>query len=353
MKKAFALCAALVGSQAMAQTGNVTLYGIADAAVRHSSGLSPSYTPAAGTSNALNSGVDNTSRWGLRGSEDLGGGLRALFQLESGINLDTGTSANSTKYFDRASWLGLSGAWGTLAAGRQTTLLADAISPVDPLGMRLASFNPNINTTALSQHGLGIQFGNAGATTGSYRLDNSLKYSGSFGPVTARAMYGFGEVTGSTSPLSSRGLGLAYAGGDLTVSGAYQSFRSAEGRTLDAYTLGAAYRWGAWRLAANAGRSKAQTSATAETVQRVFSAGGTFAATQTIDITAAYYKVDRSRTSARADGYGRAVVVGEYKLSRRTRLYAELDLTRWQDGYQGAGNKSRSTGTSLGVMHTF
>ncbi|XAH23471.1 porin [Xylophilus sp. GW821-FHT01B05] len=352
MKKTLALCAALAGSHAMAQTSNVTLYGIADASVRHASGLSPSFAPAAGSFSGLNSGVDNTSRWGLRGTEDLGGGLRALFLLEAGLNLDTGTSVNS-KYFDRGSYLGLSGPWGTVTAGRQTTVLADAISPVDPLGMRVASFNPNINTVALSQHGLGIQFGSAGLTTGSYRLDNSVKYSGSFGPVTARAMYGFGEAAGSTSSLSSSGAGLAYASGDLAVSGAYQGFKDADGRKLEAYTLGASYRWGALRLAANAGRNKAQTSATAETVQRVLSAGGTFAATQAIDITAAYYKVDRSRTTARADGYGRAVVVGEYKLSRRTRLYAELDLTRWQDGYQGAGNKSRSTGASLGVMHTF
>lgn len=353
MKKIATLCAVLASTWAAAQSSSVTLYGIVDAGVRHGSGLTAANAPAAASTSSLGSGINTTSRWGIRASEDLGGGTRALFQLESGINVDTGTAANASKYFDRASWVGLQGGWGTLALGRQTTTLADAVSPVDPLAMRFAGFNPSIGVAALSQHGLGIQFGSAGSTSGSYRLDNSLKYTGRWGGLTARAMLGLGEVAGQSSALSSRGLGLAYAASGVTVSGAFQTFKDVNQRTLDGATLGAAYQWGKVRLAANAGRSKAETAANQHTVQRMLSAGATWAVTGQTDLTAAYYKVDRTRTGAADDGYGRLVAFAEYKLSRRTKLYAELDNTRWRNGFQGAANKARATGLSAGVVHSF
>lgn len=358
-KTSGAICALLACAPAFAQTAAsnpssaLTLYGVVDLGLRHASGLTAANAPAPGSQHSLGSGIHTTSRWGVRGSEDLGGGARALFHLESGLNADTGAPANSAKYFDRASWVGLQAGWATVALGRQTTLLADAISPVDPLSMRFASFNPNIGVTALSQHGLGTEYGSAGASTGSYRLDNSIKLTGRFGGLTARAMLGVGEVASQSSALSSHGLGLAYAGGGFTVSGAWQTFKDANLRPLDATTLGAAYQWGSLRLAANAGRSKAQTGAATYTEQRVLSAGATWTAVPLLDLTAAYYKVDRTRTAAADDGYGRLVAFAEYKLSRRTRVYAELDHTRWRNGFQGATNQRTATGASAGVMHSF
>lgn len=348
-----AACAAFAAPIAMAQGAGVTLYGVVDLGLRNGSGLTASNAPAPGSTHSLGSGIHTTSRWGLRGSEDLGGGAKALFQFESGLNADTGASANASKYFDRASWVGLQGGWGTLALGRQTTTLADAISPVDPLAMRFASFNPSIGVAALSQHGLGIQYGSAGATSGSYRLDNSLKYTARFSGFTARAMWGVGEVESQASALSSHGVGLAWAADGFVVSGAYQRFNDANKRTLDGATLGASYQWGSVRLASNAGRSKAETAAGRFTEQRVLSAGATWAAAPLVDITAAYYKVDRSRTGAADDGYGRMVAFAEYKLSRRTKVYAELDNTRWRNGFQGAANKATATGVSAGVVHSF
>lgn len=359
-KKTGALCALLACAPVFAQTAStnpsatgLTLYGVVDLGLRHASGLTAANAPAPASHHSLGSGIHTTSRWGVRGSEDLGGGARALFNLESGLNADSGAPANSAKYFDRASWVGLQTAWGTLALGRQTKALADAISPVDPLAMRFASFNPNIGVTALSQHGLGIEYGSAGATSGSYRLDNAIKYTGRFGGFTARAIWGLGEVAAQQSALSSRGVGLAWAAGGGVVSGAYQNFKDVNKRTLEGTTLGAAYQWGSVRLAANAGRNKAETAAGRFTEQRVLSAGGTWAAAPLLDLTAAYYKVDRARTGAADDGYGRLVAFAEYKLSRRTKVYVELDNTRWRNGLQGAANKATATGVSAGVMHTF
>ena len=83
------------------------------------------------------------------------------------------------------------------------------------------------------------------------------------------------------------------------------------------------------------------------------SAGATWSITPQADLTAAYYKVDRTRTGATDDGYGRLVAFAEYKLSRRTKVYAELDNTRWRHGFQGAANQASATGVSAGVVHLF
>lgn len=221
------LAAALtVPAIAFAQQGGPTVYGIVDASARHASGLTAANAPAAASVNGVASGGNNTSRIGFRGREDLGDGMYALFNLETGLSADTGTTANATKFFDRAAIVGLGGALGQVTMGRQTNLLADAVSPVDAVGMRFAAFNPNIVTAALSNHGLGVEYGATGSSSGSYRLDNSLKYTGTFGPVTARAMYGMGENTGSTAAQHSAGAGLAYAAGG----GSYRGLTSASPR---------------------------------------------------------------------------------------------------------------------------
>ena len=338
---------------AWAQTSNVTLYGIADVGIRHTSGLTASNAASPGSTTSVNSGILSASRWGIRGSESLASNLKAEFNFESAIAMDTGSQGNSARYFDRASWLGLSGDWGQLRAGRQTNLLVDALIPVDPFSMLIASLNPNVGITALSQHGLGVQFGNSGQATAAYRLDNSLKYTQNWGSFSGSLMHGFGEVADKHSALSSTGGMLKYAAGDLTATAAYQQFQSEAGRKLDAATLGAAYRLGSVTLMANMGRHKARISDTSDTVQRVLTLGAKYQATQHITLTAAHYKVDRERTGLRDDGFGRSFLLGEYKFSRRTRLYAEADFTRWRNGYQGAANKKQATGVSLGMVHTF
>lgn len=336
-----------------AQNSNVVLYGIADAGVRHASGLTASNAASPGSITALNSGILSASRWGIRGSENLGGSLKADFNLESAIALDTGSQGNSARYFDRASWIGLSGDWGQLRAGRQTNLLADAIISVDPFSLLIAALNPNVGIAALNQHGLGVQFGNSGQATAAYRLDNSLKYTHNWGRVGVSLMHGFGEVSDKHSALSSSGGLLRYGDGGLTVTMAYQRFNSAASSKLDAMTAGAAYRMGSVTLMGNYARHKARISDASDTVQRVLTLGAKYHATEKITLTAAHYKMDRDRAGLRADGYGRSLLLAEYRLSPRTRAYAEADFTNWRNGYQGAGNKKHATGTSLGMVHTF
>ncbi|MCW5261291.1 porin [Verminephrobacter eiseniae] len=353
MKKTAALCALLASAPVIAQTSSLTLYGIVDLGLHRSRGITSAHAPATGSQTSLGSGIHTTSRWGLRGSEVLSGDTRVLFNLESGVRVDSGAPGMASKSFDRASWVGLQGGWGSVQIGRQTSLLADAIAPVDPLGLRFGGANVNAGVVALSRHGLGADFGNAGSNSSSYRLDNAFKYIGQFGGFTARAMLGLGEVAGQASALASRGLGLAYAANGWTVSGAFQTFKDADRRSLNGSTLGLAYQWNSLRLAANAGRNEAQTAAGTHTGQRVLSSGVIWTAQPALNLGLTYYHAGRSRTGAHKDGYGRWVTFAEYKLSRRTQLYAELDSTRWRDGYQGAANPATATGIAAGVVHRF
>ncbi|MES2941005.1 MAG: porin [Pseudomonadota bacterium] len=346
------LCA---GMSAMAQSGSsLTLYGIVDVSVRHQSGLTAGYARSPGSTTTVASGVGPTSRWGVRGTEDLGGGLRALFNLESGINVDTGANANGTSYFDRASVVGLAGNWGTVTAGRQNTLVADSAGLVDPIGLRFAGLNPNIQVTSLTGHQLGIEFGATGSTGSSNRVNNSIKYSVPVGPVVARAMYSLGETAGDASKQNSMGVGLDYVSPAFSATSAYTVFRDANDRKLEAANLGATWlALPALRLMANAGYNKAETSATARTRNRLLAVGVNYAVTPAVDLVTGYYKVDRSRTAQADDGFGRLVAFLEYKFSKRSKVFLELDATHWKGDYLGAGNKSTSNGLSLGITHAF
>lgn len=332
---------------------SVTIYGIADVGLRYTDGLSAANAAVAGSASAVSSGINTTSRLGYRGAEDLGGGLQAVFNFESGLNVDSGTTANASKFFDRASYVGLQASWGTVTLGRQTTVLADAIGPVDPLGVRFASFNPNVGIAALSAHGLGIEYGPSGATTGAYRLDNSVKYLGKFSDFTVRAMHAFGEQSGNASLLSSSGLGLAYQSQAFTATLGYGEFKSAADLTLKGYVGGVSGKLGNSKLSLTYGSHEAQTSLTAKTNNTTLGLGGTVPLTERLDLILTHYIVNRTRTAKADDGFNRSVAFLEYKLSKRTRLYTELDHTNWKDGYQAAGLPGTASGLSLGMVHSF
>jgi predicted porin len=349
---AAALCAT---TTAMAQSGDsVVLYGIIDTALRTQSGLTAAYARSPLNSTVVASGVGPTSRWGLRGSEDLGGGLRATFNLEGGINIDTGAQANATTMFDRASVVGLAGSWGSVTAGRQNTLIADSAGVTDPIGLRFASLNPNIQNVSLTGHQLGVEYGATGSNASSNRVNNSAKYSLPIGAFVARAMVSMGEVAGSSTKQRTAGLGADYLTPALNVTTAYTRYKDANDRDLAAANAGVSWLvLPSLRIMANYGYNSGMTSATAEATNRVKVIGLNYAATPAIDLLAGYYKVDRHRTALPDDGFKRLLAFAEYKFSRRSKVYLELDNTRWKGDYLGAGNKSTSTGVSLGITHVF
>ena len=129
----------------------------------------------------VDSGGNWPSRWGVRGREDLGDGLAAVFQLEQGINADDGTLGQGGRAFGRQAFVGLSHTkYGTLTFGRQYDF-AYAIPP-DVVMI--------IGGLAAATGGNGR---NADLHLGGVRYDNSVKYLGRFGPVQAGLMYGLGS----------------------------------------------------------------------------------------------------------------------------------------------------------------
>ncbi|TYZ47637.1 porin, partial [Ralstonia solanacearum] len=123
------------------------------------------------------------SRWGLRGTEDLGGGTKTLFALESGFATDTGASNQGGRLFGRQAWVGLSNDnWGQISFGRQYTMLFWATLDTDLLG-------PN----AYGSSSLDSYLPNA-------RADNAIAYKGKFGGLTVGATYSFGRDTVNAGP---------------------------------------------------------------------------------------------------------------------------------------------------------
>ncbi|MFM9901082.1 MAG: porin [Polaromonas sp.] len=173
-----ALSGLLAAGTVQAQSA-VTLYGVLDLGLE-----SVSQVAAAGgrlTRVPSNTGLF-PSRFGLRGTEDLGGGLSALYTLEGGITPDNGASAQGGRLFGREASVGLRGDWGTLTLGRQYTMLFWSLLDADITGpgiyglSSLDSYIPNA------------------------RADNAVAYKGKWGDVTVGAAYSLGRDTVNAGP---------------------------------------------------------------------------------------------------------------------------------------------------------
>ncbi|MDQ0570634.1 putative porin [Variovorax paradoxus] len=167
-----------------ASADSVSIYGVLDQYVG-----SLRRSDQSGRTKVLNSGGMTTSYWGVRGTEDLGGGLQTFFALESFIQADTGTFGRTSAdpYFSRNSYVGLGGAFGQLSVGRQTNALYAATG----------NFNPFLASANLSP--VMLQVWNTGynrAVLGDSVWDNTVQYtSPEVTGFRASASYGFGEVT--------------------------------------------------------------------------------------------------------------------------------------------------------------
>ncbi len=161
---------------------SVTLYGTIDTMVEYVSKISDG---AGGSNNSFhftNLTSSWPSHWGLRGSEDLGNGLSAVFALESGFNPGTGSSGQGGRLFGRQAWVGLKGDWGQLAFGRQYNMLMWSMIQSDLLG-------PNA-------YGLG----SIDSYIPNTRMDNSITYRGDFDGFRFGAAYARGRDTVTAGP---------------------------------------------------------------------------------------------------------------------------------------------------------
>jgi len=210
--KAIAALAMLGGAGAALAQSSVTLYGSMDLTMPWISDVRGSRLTR------MDSAISQPDLWGLRGSEDLGGGMKASFQLENGFLTDIGSPISPTSYFNRASWVGLdSASMGSVRLGRQVDFTAGT----------------------LSQWGNGYQLynfylyhpGNLDGLSSQFPVDNSVVYlTPSMGGMQFGAQYGFGEVPGRSQANRTYSVMGSYSSVKLNLAVAYTDAR---GRAFD------------------------------------------------------------------------------------------------------------------------
>ncbi|RDK00897.1 porin [Paraburkholderia lacunae] len=199
---------AIVPMAAMAQS-SVTLYGLID------EGLNYTNNTKGHSAVQMESGFAQGSRWGVKGTEDLGGGTKAVFQLENGFDVNSGALGQGSRMFGRQAYVGLSSAqFGTLTMGRQYDSVVDFLAPLTANG-NWAGY--------LMSH----PYDNDN-TDNSFRLNNSVKYtSNTYGGLSFGGLYGFSNQPGGFANNRSYSLGAQYVGGAVSIAAAYMQINHA------------------------------------------------------------------------------------------------------------------------------
>ncbi|PRY06636.1 porin [Paraburkholderia sp. BL25I1N1] len=192
---------AAFAAPALAQT-SVTLYGVLDEGINYTNNVGRGHVYE------LASGYAQGSRWGLKGAEDLGGGLKAIFQLENGFDVSSGRLNQGGRMFGRQAFVGLSeNRFGTLTFGRQYDSVVDYLAQTTANGNWAGSLfsHPYDNDN----------------TDNSFRLDNSVKYtSPSLSGFQFGGVYSFSNDT-SFANNRAYSFGGQYTYGGLLVAAAY------------------------------------------------------------------------------------------------------------------------------------
>jgi predicted porin len=288
----------------------VTLYGVADASIAKQTGGDTLFT-SAGTMN------NGTSRWGVRGTEDLGGGLKAGFNFEQGLSLtDGGLSQSGGGAFGRAAYMTLGGGFGEVRLGRT----------LNPSFFALAAWEL---TSTANYSVVGSQFNTSSAVNGQVlggtRNSNQIAYTTpNFGGVTAT----LGTILkGNNSGNGKTDLNVIYRGGPLALALGYNKVSGAEKNVH----VGANYNFGAFKVAGGlidpAGDAKGWT------------IGGSTAlgpVSLVLDIARDTFFKDTN-----------VLVEAKYPLSKRTFAYAAY----LRDGKGKAATNVNNVG--LGIRHNF
>jgi GBP family porin len=193
---------------------SVTLYGLIDAGITYTNNQK-------GSSNFQTaSSIMQGDAWGLRITEDLGGGLSTIAVLESGFVLFDGTSMQGGREFGRQAYVGLTNPWGTLTFGRQYDLVADFVIPVSSVPY-LGVYSGHLADNDNLQH--------------TFRENNAVKYTSpnyrgfSFGTV-----YAFGNQPGEFANNRAWNVGAGYKNGPFSIAAAYERLSGPAGNTTGA-----------------------------------------------------------------------------------------------------------------------
>lgn len=305
MKKSLVALAALAAVGAASAQSSVTLYGILD--------IGYSKTNAAGVKLGQNNGgtsFHTPSRFGLRGTEDLGGGMKANFGLESG-NQDMSTGSTNVN-FSRAAWVGLSGGFGDVKLGRIASVATFGQARFDFNGISTSSAQSAVDLSPVTWYG-------------SSRRDAQVQYTS---PNMGGLEIGLGYVAaGDNANKSTTQVRVNYGNGPLQVGLAAETARTAANRT--AWALQGSYDLGVAKVMA--GYAVAPTVALGKGVN--LGVAAPFGAT-TLGLHAS------RNTETDATAYE---LWANYALSKRTSLYLDY----------GKNNKTDVAKYGFGVQHNF
>jgi len=307
-----ALVLAVLASAAQAQS-NVTVYGVVDLGY------------AKITNKPLVLRENHLSRLGFRGAEDLGGGLTAIFNLETQIQADTG--AQQGALFERQANVGFTGAFGTVIAGRTKNMVDGALGRVEPFKADgvIGKINENMMRVGV----------------GSSRVSNALTYTtpklNGFG---AGVQYVLSEVKGADAGID---LLATYDQGPLSLHAGYEKAAQTSASAVDAtmYTLGAGYKVGDATI--TAAYAKGDTDVAAKGKFTGYLLGLNYKLGQG-DLHAVVSRQTQSNNivsgleKVKQAGFGY-----DHHLSKRTDLYA----------YVGREQVAHASSVQLGVSHKF
>jgi predicted porin len=336
MKKSLLALAVLTAVTGVASAqSSVTIYGKVDLGLVLDSGS------AAGKSVRIDSGVTGGSRLGFKGVEDLGGGMKAAFQLETGFCADSAAGGpnfctGSNSFMGRQAHGDLTGAFGAISAGRQYSLGFNNLSTIDPFGTGFAGQVNNIVDPS------GI------------RLNNSATYSTpTIGGITASAEIAFGEQTGNWEANRETGAGLTYASGPAYVGFTFYDVGNAngDGAARKNYLLGGTYDFGVIKI-----HALAQKSTGAASLDVLDLMGGVTIPVAAGSLMASYiHHNDRAGTDRDASQIGVGYI---YPLSKRTSVYTAFAKIHNENGAAFVVGNATALGTgdkafNLGVVHNF
>jgi len=307
---------AALGAMHWACAQQAELYGLIDVGVE-----ALTHANAAGAGVVRMTGANMAgSRWGVRGQDDLGGGLKAVFNLESGFRPDSGASelgGQTGRLFGRIATVGLSGNYGTVLLGRQAIVMNDVMFNFDPMAFAL--------------YGLATLDGKFFG-----RVDNAIKYQSpvwnglaatGYYSVGADTVNGEGEVPGHAAVGRAFGLGLTYAAGPLAVGAVLDHANPTTlAKTLagnkDVRTLlAASYQAGAARFYLGCRHLQSDVAGTPGIHSNLLWGGVGYMAAPQLRLTAAAYRNDVAHSPADSHTW---VLNADYFLSRRTDLYAGI-----------------------------
>jgi predicted porin len=363
-RTALMACATLtLASTAQAQS-SVTLYGLIDAGVTYTS------NQKGGQTYQMMSGLAQGSRWGLRGSEDLGGGLHAIFTLENGFSIANGSLGQGGLMFGRQAFVGLaSDRYGTVTLGRQYEEMVEYVSPLTTDQWSVLFEHPGDNDN----------------TNRGFRVNNAAKYaSPDFSGVQFSALYALGGQPGSIAQNSVYSLGAHYQQGGLYTAAAYThvdhpgqinagtfwtSANSVTGSyalaasAYDVFGAGASYQLGQFKFGGAFTQSTFKNSFDNANVRfQNYEVNAAYRFTPALLLGAAFVYTDGNiSASGQHPHYQQADLFVDYALSKRTDLY--LMATGQKAGgsaqvaqvsqFLSASSTDKQASVALGIRHRF